>query len=155
GGVLEKNEGTARQLAKPGIQLAHRGKQSVCLYPHLTFVMDDQAGDAACEAVGEFPHRGTVPSVQYVDATVQVDNGQTCMGGHELQDVLELVGRVGVHLGGHAHLGEAEPGELEQRIVPIDALLEQGVDVTGYHLPGSCSPGANLPGASSGTIHGP
>src|SRR5438128_1755175 len=35
GGVLEKNEGTIRPLAKVGIQLAHRGKQAACLCRHL------------------------------------------------------------------------------------------------------------------------
>ena len=70
GGVLEKNEGTARLLAKPGIQLAHPGKEAVRLRPHLTLVKNDQAADAACEAVGEFPYHGTVPPVQHVDATV-------------------------------------------------------------------------------------
>src|SRR5690348_4777121 len=50
-GVLKENKGTARPLAKPGIQLAHPGKQAFCLRPHLAFVVDDQAGDAACEAV--------------------------------------------------------------------------------------------------------
>ncbi len=64
------------------------------------------------------------------------------MGGHELQDIVELLRRVGVHLGGRAHLGEAEPGEPEQRIVPVDALLEQGVHVHGH-----------LAGTLSGTIH--
>jgi hypothetical protein len=54
------------------------------------------------------------------------------MGGHELQDILEVIRRVGVHLGGHAHLSEAELGEPEQRIVPVDALLEQGVQVSGH-----------------------
>ena len=53
------------------------------------------------------------------------------MGGHELQDMLEVVWRVGVYLGGHAHLSEAEPREPEQRIVPVDALLEQGVCIAG------------------------
>src|SRR5262249_37155195 len=146
GGVLEKNEGTARLLAKPGIQLAHPGNQAVRLCPHLTFVVDDQAGDASREAIGELPHHRAVPPVQHVDATVQVDDGQTRMGGRELQDILELVGCVGVYLGGRAHLGEAQPSELEQRIVPIYAPLEQGVNAVGHHLPGCCSPG---------TIHNP
>jgi hypothetical protein len=51
------------------------------------------------------------------------------MGGHELQDMLELVRRVRVYLGSHAHLGEAETSEPEQRIVSINALLEQGMNV--------------------------
>jgi hypothetical protein len=38
--------------------------------------------------------------------------------------MLELIWRVGVDLGGRAHLGEAEPGEPKQRLVPVDALLE-------------------------------
>ena len=50
------------------------------------------------------------------------------MGGHELEHMLKLVWRIGVHFGGHAHLGEAEPGEPEQRLVPRDAPLEQGVN---------------------------
>ena len=113
GGVLQKEEWAVRPLAQAGIEFAHRGHQPVCLCPHLTFVVDDQAGDAAREAVGEFPHHGTVPPVQHVEAPVEVDDGQACMGGHERQDVLELVRRVGVHLRGRAHLGKAEPGQLE------------------------------------------
>jgi hypothetical protein len=71
-------------------------------------------------------------------------HGQAWMRGHELQDVLEVIRCVGVHLGGHAHLGEAEPGEPEQRIVPVDAPLEQGVYGSGH-----------LARISFGTIHGP
>jgi hypothetical protein len=67
--------------------------------------------------------------MQHVDATAQVDNRQARMGGHELQDMLELVRCVRVHLGGRAHLGEAETSEPEQRIVSINALLEQGMNV--------------------------
>ena len=117
--------------------------------------MDDQAGDAACEAVGEFPDHGAAPPVQHVDATVQVDEGQARMRGHKLQDILELVRRVGVHLGGHARLGEAEPSEFEQRLVPGDALLEQGMNGQGHRLPRGGSPGAGLAGTSLGTIHIP
>ena len=153
GGVLEEDEGTVRALAKVGIQLAHRGQQAVGLCPHLTFVMDDQAGDAACEAVGEFPHHGAVSPVQHVEAAAQVDDGQARMGGHELQDVVELVRRVGVHLGRGAHLGEAEPGQLEQRIVPVDALLEQGVNGPGDRLVRGASPAARLAGTPPVTIH--
>ena len=101
--------------------------------------MDDEAGDAACEAVGEFRHQGAVPPMQHVDAAAEVDDGQARVSGHELQDILELVRRVGVHLRGRAHLGEAEPSEFEQRIVSIDALLEQGVNVPRHHLPGGGS----------------
>ena len=92
--------------------------------------MDDEAGDTAREAVGEFPHQRAVPPVQHVDAPAQVDDGQARMGRHEPQDMLELIWRVGVDLGGRAHLGEAEPGEPEQRLIPVDALLEQGVNAT-------------------------
>ena len=55
GGVLEENEGAIRPLAQPRIELAQHGKQAVCLLPHLTFVMDDQTGDAARKSVGESP----------------------------------------------------------------------------------------------------
>jgi hypothetical protein len=77
------------------------------------------------------------------------------MGGHELQDILELIRSVGVHLRGRAHLGEAEPSESEQRIVSIDALLEQGVNVPRHHLSRGGSPGAVLAETSFGTIHDP
>jgi hypothetical protein len=42
--------------------------------------------------------------------------------------VLELINRVGVRLGGEARLGEAEPGQPEQRRITGYALLEQRVD---------------------------
>src|ERR1700721_2773012 len=53
GGALEKNQGPVRALAKAGIQFAHPGQQALGLCSHLTFVMDDQAGDPACESVSE------------------------------------------------------------------------------------------------------
>jgi hypothetical protein len=128
-GVLEKDEGAIGPLAKASIQLPQSDEQAVGLCRHLALVMDDQSGDAAGKAVGEFPHHGTVPPMQYVDATAQVDDRQARMEGHELQDSFELVRRVRVYLGGHAHLGEAETSEPEQRIVSINALLEQGMNV--------------------------
>src|SRR4249920_1007559 len=66
GGVLDKDDGATRALAKTGIQLTHRGKQPVCLRRHLTVVMDDQAGDTACETVGELRHHGAAPLVQHI-----------------------------------------------------------------------------------------
>jgi hypothetical protein len=42
--------------------------------------------------------------------------------------MLELAGRLGVDFGGRAHLGEAKPGEPQQRLIPVDALLEQCVN---------------------------
>jgi hypothetical protein len=128
-GVLEKDEGAIGPLAKASIQLPQSGEQAVRLFRHLTLVMDDQPGDAAGEAVGEFRHHGAVSPVEHVDATAQVDDRQARMGGHELQGIFELVRRVRVHLGSHAHLGEAETSEPEQRIVSINALLEQGMNV--------------------------
>jgi hypothetical protein len=44
--------------------------------------------------------------------------------------MLELIWRVGVDLGGRAHLGEAEPGEPKQRLISVDALLKQRVNAT-------------------------
>jgi hypothetical protein len=86
--------------------------------------MDDQASDAACEAVRELPHHAEATLVQHVDATIQMDHGKVRMRRHEPQNVLKLIRCVGIHLGGQAHLSETEPGELEQRIVPRDASLE-------------------------------
>ena len=41
GGVLEKDDGTVRPLTQACIELAHHGKQAVCLCLHLTAVVDD------------------------------------------------------------------------------------------------------------------
>ena len=155
GGVLQENQGPVRALAQAGIQLAHSGQQALGLCSHLTFVMDDQAGDPAREAVSEFAHHGAVSPVQHVEAAAQVDHRQAGLGGHERQHVVELVRCLGVHLGRRAHLGEAQPGEFEQRIVPIDASLEQGVNGPGCLLPRGDTPGAGFAGTLSGTIHDP
>ena len=120
GGVLEEEERTVRPLAQARIELAQHSKQAVGLFRHLPFVMDDQAGDAA----GEFPDRGAAPLVQDVEAAVQVDHRQVRMRAHEPQHMLKLAGRVGIHLGGRARLGEAEASQLEKRIVSFDAPLE-------------------------------
>jgi hypothetical protein len=155
GGVLEEDERTARPPAQARVQVAQAGHQAVGLRPHLTLVVNDQAGDAAREAVGEFPHLGAVPPVQHVDAAAQVHHGQALMGGHERQDVLELFRCVGVHLGGRAHLGEAQPGQPEQRIVPVYALLEQGVQISGHNPQaalGSCSAASGNPSTARGMI---
>src|ERR1700730_15424224 len=61
GGVLEKDDGPIRALAKACVQFAHRGDQAVCLCPHLIVGVDDQAGDPACEAVGEMCHHRAAP----------------------------------------------------------------------------------------------
>ena len=66
--------------------------------------------------------------LQQADAAVQVHDRQARLGRGEPQHVLELARRVRVHLGGHAHLGEPEPGQPEQGVVPGHALLEQGVN---------------------------
>jgi hypothetical protein len=128
GGVLEENQRTIWPLAEAGIQLTHPGEQTIRLGTHLTLVVNDEAGDAAREAVGEFLYQRAVPPMQHVDAAVQMDDGQGRMGRYEPQDMLELIWRFGVDLGACAHLGEAEPGEPEQRLIAADALLEQGVN---------------------------
>src|SRR5215470_8175332 len=56
-GVLQEDHGAARPLAQTRIEIAHRAEQAVCLCRHRMLVMDDQAGDAAREAVGERPHQ--------------------------------------------------------------------------------------------------
>lgn len=86
--------------------------------------MDDHTPQPACEPVGEFPDHGAATLTQHIDATVQVDNRQVRMGRHESQNMLELFWGVGVRLRGQAHLSEAKPSELEQRIVTRDAPLE-------------------------------
>jgi hypothetical protein len=86
--------------------------------------MDDHTPQPACEPVGEFPDHGAATLTQHIDATVQVDNRQVRMGRHESQNMLELFWGVGVRLRGQAHLSEAKPSELEQRIVTRDASLE-------------------------------
>src|SRR4029453_1342309 len=152
---LEKHEGTIGLLAEASIQLAQSGEQAVGLCRHLTLCMGGQSRDAAGEAVGEFPHHGAVPLLTRVEATAQVDDRQARMGRHELQDMLEMVRRVRVYLGGRAHLGETEASESEQRIVSINALLEQGMNVPEHVLLRGSSLGAGLAETSSGRFHDP
>ena len=123
-----KTKGAVRPLAQARVELAQHGQQAVGLVPHVALVVDDQAADAAREAVGELPDRGAALLVQQVEAAVQVDYRQVWVRGHEIQDVLKLAGRVGVRLGGQARLSEAEASKLEQRIVPGEAPLEQGME---------------------------
>ena len=122
--VLKEDGGAIRPLAKMRIELPQRGKHAVRLAPHVSVVVDDQTRDPSSEAVGEFPDRGAALLVEEIDAAVQVNHRQARMGRRELQDIVKLARGVGVHLGGQAHLGEAEPGQLEYRIIPRDALLE-------------------------------
>lgn len=124
GSVLKKDDRAVRPRPKAPIKLAHDGKQAVCLCPHLAAVVDDHTPEPSCEPVGEFPDHGAATLTQYADATVQVDDRQVRMGRHEPQNVLELFWGVGVHLCGQAHLSEAKPSELEQRVVTRDAPLE-------------------------------
>lgn len=126
--VLKKDDRTVRPGPKAPIKLAHDGKQTVCLFPHLTAVMDDHTPEPACEPVGEFPDHGAATLTHHIDATVQVDDRQIRMGRHEPQNMLELFWGVGIHLCGHAHLSEAKASEPEQRIVTRDAPLEQGMN---------------------------
>ena len=124
GGVLEKDDGTVWPLAQARVELAQHGKQAACLCSHLTFVVHDQAGHAACESAGESRDHVTARLVQEIDAAVQVDHRQVRMRRHEGQNMLQLVRCAGVHLGGQAQLREAEPSQPEQRIVACDAPLE-------------------------------
>ncbi|HEX9357055.1 MAG TPA: hypothetical protein VF933_24965 [Streptosporangiaceae bacterium] len=75
--------------------------------------MDDHTREPAGESAGEFRDHGAAPFVQDIDAAVQVDHRQVRMGRHELQNMIKLIRRIGVHLSGQAHLGEAEPSQLE------------------------------------------
>ena len=122
--VLEKDDRAFRPRPKVPIELAHDGKQTVCLCPHLTAVMDNHTPEPTCEAVGEFTDHGAATLLQHIDAPVQVDDGQIRMGRHEPQNMLKLFRGVGVQLRGQAHLSEAKPSKLEQRIVTRDAPLE-------------------------------
>ena len=133
-GVLEEDDRATGPLAKAGTQLAQPGEETVGVHLHLALVMDDHSGDPACEAVSEFLHRGPASLVEHIDAAIQVHNRQARMGGHEAQDILQLIRRISVQLGCGAHLGEAEPSEFKQRVVPGDALLEQGMNGFRHHL---------------------
>jgi hypothetical protein len=128
GGILQKDEGAVRLLTKARIELAHHLEQAVCLLPHLMFVVDDEARDAARETASELPDHSAARILQHIDAAVQVDRRQVQMRGHEPQNVVKLAWRVGIHFGGQAHLGEPEPGQLEQRIIPCYPPLEQAMN---------------------------
>ena len=57
-GVLEKDEGPSGRSRRRASSSRITLEQAVCLLPHLMFVMDDEAGDAARETVGELPDHG-------------------------------------------------------------------------------------------------
>jgi hypothetical protein len=151
-GVLEEDDGAIGPLAKAGIQLAHPREHAVGVCLHIALVMDDHPSESACEAVSEFHDRGPAPLVEHVDPAIQVHNRQARVAGHEAQDVLQLVRRICVYLGRDAHLGEAESGELKQRVVPGYALLEQGMNGFWHHLRPGSSRTTGFVEASSSTI---
>lgn len=105
--VLEKDDRAARPLTQMRIEPAHHAKQLVCSLPHLLFVMDDEASDAARETVGELCHHTVATLVQHIDAAIQMDHRQERMRRHEPQNMLKLIRCVGIHLGGQAHLSKA------------------------------------------------
>jgi hypothetical protein len=155
GSVLEEDNGAIGLLAKACIQLAHPSDQAIGPCLHLVVVMDDHPCHPACEAVSEVPDRRATSLVEHIDAAIQVHHRQARMGGHESQDILQLVRRIGVYLRRDAHLGEAEPSEFEQRVVPGDALLEQGMNGFRHYLRRGDSRADCSVEASSSTIHFP
>ena len=125
--VLQEQRDVGRLFAQERVQVVHGRQPAAVQVGHATAVMNDQAGDPAGEAPGELAHHRPAVLVQQVGSPVQVDDGQPWPGGREPQHVPELIGGIGVDLGGHAHLGEPELGQAEQRVVPRHALLEQRV----------------------------
>jgi hypothetical protein len=120
--------------------------------------MDDKAGDAARETVGEFRDPGTVLLTEHVDTAVQVDRRKVSMRRDEPEGPLQLVWGVGVELGGHAHLGKTESGQLEERIVPGETSLEQAVNWSGRVPVLAAIRGggfAGVPVNRAGNIHDP
>jgi hypothetical protein len=115
--------------------------------------VDDQAADPAGEAAGELADQRPALLLQQVDVAAEVDGRQPWMRGHEPQHVLQLIRRVGVQFGGHARLGEAQPGQLEQRIIASDLPVEQGVNGR-YRITGAAGR-AGLPVTWPGMVHGP
>ena len=67
-------------------------------------------------------------SVSTLMARLRWTVGRYGCGGTNRQNVLELRGRVGIELGGQAHLGEAQTSQLEQRVVSRDTPLEQAMN---------------------------
>ncbi len=127
GRVLNEQRDAGRLLAEEDVQFAHGRQPVLGQFSHVAAVVDDQAGDPPGETAGEVPDHLPALVLQQADAAVHVHDGQPRFGGGEPQHVLELIRRVRVHLGGHAHLGEPEPGQPQQRVIPGHALLEQGV----------------------------
>jgi hypothetical protein len=75
----------------------------------------------------------------------------------EPEGSLQLVWGVGVELGGHAHLGKAESGQLEERIVPGETSQEQAVNRSGCLPVLAAFRGgfAGVPVIRADGIHGP
>ena len=126
--VLDEQRDVGRLLAQEGIQLPHGRQPLAGQFPHGAAIVDDQAGDPPGEMPGKVPDHRPAVLLQQADAAVQVHDRQARLGRGEPQHALQLARGVRVHLGGHAHLGEPEPGQPKQGVVPGHALLEQGVN---------------------------
>jgi len=85
----------------------------------------DQAGDPAAEPGRERLHQRPPPLLQQVDPAAEVHHRQVRPLGGEAEDPLELLGGVGVDLGGQPGLVEPEPGQLQEGVVAVDPALEE------------------------------
>ena len=125
GGVLQEQHRAVRSPLQPGAEVGEPGDQVAGPLPHGRLVVDDQAGDPAAEPVRERLDRGPAPRLQQVDLAAEVHDRPVGPLGGEAEDPLELLGGVGVDLGGQPGLVEPEPGQLQQGVVAVDPALEQ------------------------------
>jgi Fe-S oxidoreductase len=135
GRVFEEHPGRVRDAAEAGVQVPQGAHRIVGRVAHAGLVVDDHAGQAPGQAVGELLDQAAVPLVQQVQPAIQVNRRAARVRRHVREQPVKVVRRVGVQLGGQAGLGETEAGQPGQRVVPGVARLEESVnDTTGARL---------------------
>ena len=112
-GVLEEDEGATRPLAKPRIELAQHAEQAVCLFPHLTFVMDDETGDAAANRSANSATTARLGSFSTLMPRFRWTTGRYGCGGTNLRTCSSSAGVSAYTSAARPIWAKPEPGQLE------------------------------------------
>ncbi len=123
-GVLDKQQRRSTEIRQRVIDLSERGEVVVRSGHHLGLIMHDESGQPARRRTGDRGDEGPAGWLQQVEVPRQMhDDG--CSRGTESSESSGLVRRGGVDLGPEAGRGEAHHRQLKERVVTVEAFLEQ------------------------------
>jgi hypothetical protein len=86
--------------------------------------MHDEAPHPTCKARGKIPDDPAVPWVEDVHAAVEVHHRQKGLRRRKIENVFKLAWRPGIDLGCQSGLGKSARGEVKERVIAINSLLE-------------------------------